>query len=132
MILSAHQPSFLPWPGYLHRIALCDTFIILDDVQFERNSFTNRNRLKTANGPVWLTVPLEMKGHTESKIHDMQISKARDWRDKQWKTIYFNYKKTPFFSQYEPYLKSIFEKEWNYLHELISEMLSFYSVNRIL
>ena len=52
--MSAHQPAYLPWLGYLDKIKRSDIFIFLDTVQFEKNSFTNRNKIKTKNGPIWL------------------------------------------------------------------------------
>ena len=55
MILSAHQPAYLPWLGYFEKIACADVFIFLDTVQFEKNSFINRNKIKTQQGPQWLT-----------------------------------------------------------------------------
>ena len=75
MIISAHQPAYLPWAGYLHRIAISDVFVILDNVQFEKNSFTNRNRIKSPSGSVWLTVPVSQKGHMSGTISDIKIAK---------------------------------------------------------
>jgi hypothetical protein len=81
MIVSIHQPAYLPWMGYLARIAASDIFIYLDTVQFEKNSFTNRNRVKTANGPIWLTVPVQQQGHigkpmTELLVDPRQVLRA--------------------------------------------------------
>ncbi len=78
MIVSIHQPAYLPWLGYLDRIARSDLFIFLDNVQFERNSFTNRNQIKTANGPVWLTVPVLVQGHLTKKLTQIMIDERRD------------------------------------------------------
>ena len=61
MIITAHQPAYLPWLGLIHKIAISDVYVFLDNVQFEKNSFTNRNKIKTANGPIWLTVPVFLK-----------------------------------------------------------------------
>ena len=63
MLISAHQPAFMPWLGYLHKIAVCEKFVILDDVQFEKNSFINRNYIMGHNGPILLTVPIKLKNH---------------------------------------------------------------------
>lgn len=73
LLLSAHQPAYLPWLGYLNKIARADVFVILDEVQFERGSYVNRNRILTANGPVWLTVPVTHKGHMGATIRDLLI-----------------------------------------------------------
>ena len=58
MIVAAHQPAFLPWLGYLDKLAKSDLFVVMDDLQFEQANFQNRNRLKLAAGPQWMTVPL--------------------------------------------------------------------------
>ena len=65
MILSAHQPSYLPWLGYLDKMAKADVFVVMDDLQYEKENFQNRNRVKLNNGAGWLTVPLErdLKAH---------------------------------------------------------------------
>ena len=93
MILTAHQPAYLPWLGYFHKIAISDTFVILDKVQFEKNSFTNRNKIKTSNGSTWLSIPMEMSEHTNKAIKEMSIHNKFNWRQKHWKSIYLNYKK---------------------------------------
>lgn len=93
MILSAHQPAYLPWLGYFHKIAISDVFVILDEVQFEKNSFINRNKIKTSNGSVWMSVPINIDGHMNKTIRDMEISNKFNWRKKHWKSIYLNYKK---------------------------------------
>ncbi|MGL6327783.1 WbqC family protein [Aeromonas rivipollensis] len=62
MIVSIHQPAYLPWLGYVDRIKKSDLFIFLDSVQLEKNSFTNRNLIKGANGSHWLTIPINKKG----------------------------------------------------------------------
>lgn len=97
MIVSAHQPAHLPWLGYLDKIARSDVFVYLDDVQFEKNSFTNRNRIKTPQGIAWLTVPLHAKGHLSGTIRDLRIDDSRPWRLKQLKTIEVAYRRAPAF-----------------------------------
>ena len=114
MKISAHQPAYLPWGGFIERISLSDVFIILDDVQFEKNSFTNRNQIKTSNGPTWLTVPVSLKGHTSSSIKDIEIANNKPWHKKHWKTIQQNYKKSPFFREHENFLKILTERIGHY------------------
>ena len=126
MIVSAHQPAYLPWLGYFHKMALSDVFVVLDDVQFEKNSFINRNRVKTHNGPIYLTVPVLLKGHTDCTIRDIEINRNEDWRSKHWKTIYFNYKKAPFFSKYSEYFEDLYKNDWVKLNDLLNHTLSFF------
>src|SRR5215470_5119272 len=98
MVLTIHQPAYLPWLGYFDRIAQSDAFIFLDNVQFERNSFTNRNRIKTANGPIWLTVPVRLNGHLDQTILATEIDERRDWRRKHLRAIEQNYRRAPCFA----------------------------------
>jgi hypothetical protein len=101
-ILSIHQPAYLPWLGYFHKLLLSDTFVFLDTVQFEKNSFINRNKVLTANGPVWLTVPVKSTGYITSKLIDLIIAEKKDWKKKHIKTLEFGYSKTAYFKEYFP------------------------------
>lgn len=95
MILSIHQPAYLPWLGYFDRIARSDKFVYLDNVQFERNSFINRNRIKTANGPIWLTIPVRLKEHFNKTIADIEIDARQNWKRKHLRSIEQNYRHAP-------------------------------------
>ncbi len=97
MIVAAHQPAYLPWLGYLDKIALADVFVYLDTVQFEKNSFINRNRIKTAQGVQWLTIPVKIGGHTSATMRDTQIANDEHWRDKHLKAIALNYRRARHF-----------------------------------
>jgi WbqC-like protein family len=99
MIVSIHQPAYLPWLGYFDRIAKSDVFIFLDTVQFERNSFINRNRIKTSTGPMWLTVPVLSQGHMSKKLAEIEIDERQDWRKKHLRSIEYNYRRAPFFAE---------------------------------
>lgn len=125
-ILSAHQPAYLPWLGFFHKIALSDDFVLLDSVQFEKNSFTNRNKIKTPNGAIWLTVPVLMTGHTQAAIHEIKINNSVNWRDKHWKSICLNYKKAPYFKDFSGFFEDMFQKEWDNLYGLIEHSFKFF------
>ncbi len=99
-IISIHQPAYLPWLGYFHKIIISDVFIFLDTVQFEKNSFTNRNKILTKNGPMWLTVPVGIKGHISKVLCDMQISDDERWKHKHIESIKLNYSKAPYFDNF--------------------------------
>jgi hypothetical protein len=74
MIVSANQPYFLPFPGFFHKAHLCDVLVILDSVQFPRKTTRiNRNRFKSSQGTLWLTVPVWEKGLGLQKINDVRI-----------------------------------------------------------
>ena len=102
MILTAHQPVYLPWLGLFHKISLADIFVYFDQVQYLPKDWMNRNEIKTATGPSWLTVPVLKKGHRERKTSEIEINNEIDWRKKHLKTIKNNYCKSPFFEKYLP------------------------------
>lgn len=125
MILSVHQPAYLPWPGYLARIAAADVFVMLDTVQFERGGFTNRNRIKTQHGEHWLTVPLHLKGHTEKPIYEINIDNTRQWRETHWKTIWHSYQKTDQ-QKLERLLPPLLDGKEKWLSPLCQRQLEFW------
>lgn len=126
MILSAHQPAYLPWLGYLDKIIGSDLFVYLDSVQFEKNSFTNRNRIKSPQGPIWLTVPVKMKGHLGRTLREIEIDNSQNWQKKHLNSIYLNYKKAPRFESIYPLIEPFFAKEYRSLSELCWEQLQFW------
>lgn len=73
MVLTAQQPVYLPWLGLFHKIAISDAYCYLDTVQYQIQDFNNRSRIKTANGPILLTVPVKAKGYLDKTIKDIEI-----------------------------------------------------------
>ncbi|HVZ53576.1 MAG TPA: WbqC family protein [Pseudolabrys sp.] len=126
MIVSIHQPAYLPWLGYFDRIARSDVFIVLDNVQFERNSFTNRNKIKTANGPAWLTVPVRLSGHFETTIADIEIDDTQDWRRKHLRSIEQSYSRAPDFAEKFGRLSALYEDRQHRLAPLCVTQLRFW------
>ena len=110
MILTAHQPVYLPWLGLFHKIATADLFCFFDIVQYQRKDYNNRNKIKTSNGELWLSVPVESKGHLNKNVSDILIIQD-NWAKKHLKSIELNYKKAPFFQDYFPELQSILINE---------------------
>lgn len=106
MIVSIHQPAYLPWLGYLDKIAKSDIHVFLDNVQMEKGSFTNRNQIKTPHGPLWLTIPIIGKGHTHSTILETNIANKQNWGEKHLKSIRQNYSKSSLFRTRFPRLEA--------------------------
>lgn len=124
MIVSIHQPGYLPWHGLFHRLALSDLHVFLDTVQFEKHGFNNRVKIKTVQGCQWLTVPVLVKGRfLRNPITEVMINSLEPWARKHWKTILLNYRKAPFFDQYAPILQEFYAKEWVRLAELNTAMI---------
>lgn len=125
MILTAHQPVYLPWLGLFHKIALSDLFCFFDIVQYQRRDFNNRNQIVGSGGPQWLTVPVFSKGRLDSKITDIKIQN-RDWAAKHIRSLELNYKKTPFFGEYFPELVNIISTEFDFLVDLNFALLVYF------
>jgi len=123
MILSAHQPAYLPWLGYFHKLYLADKFVILDDVQFEKNSFINRNKIRNKVEAFYLTIPLKMKNHLQTRISDMEVDSAQKWQAKHWKSIQLGYSKAPYYSQVCELLEPFYNESFGSIVELTSKML---------
>lgn len=105
MRVSIHQPAYLPWMGYFDKIARSDVFVFLDTVQFEKNSFCNRNRINSSNGPQWLTVPVRGKGHMSGSLFDLAIATEQPWTRKHIASLQNNYRKAPSFDRFMPLIE---------------------------
>jgi hypothetical protein len=116
MICSVHQPQYLPWLGYFDKIDQADVFVLLDTVQFKKNEWQNRNRIKTAQGIQWITVPVLY--HFPQLIQDVEINNNEKWQHKQRQTILSNYRKAPFWSLLEPFFDEMFSAQWDTIAKL--------------
>ena len=126
MILSAHQPAYLPWLGYFDKISKADVFVFLDTVQYEKNSFINRNKIKTPQGPQWLTIPVKSKGHITATLRETLVDDSKPWRSKHLKSIEMNYRKAPYFNEFFPKLEGIQMLPASNLAELCWQQLQFW------
>ncbi|MCY8467143.1 WbqC family protein [Bacillus atrophaeus] len=125
-VVSGHQSSYIPWYGFFEKIHKSDLFAIHDTAQFEKKGFLNRNRIKTPQGPRWLTVPLQMKNYKEIELRHMKIDQTQDWQRKHWMAIQMNYAKAPYFEQYRAFFEDIYQRDWEYLHELNMYIIQFF------
>lgn len=110
-IFSCHQPNFLPWIGYFHKILNSDTFILLDEVQYTKNSIANRNKIKSISGEQFITIPVSKKVNGSSFFSYLETEIAQEnWHIKVTKTIEQNYKKSPFYNEYKEVIFEILKK----------------------
>ncbi len=106
------QPSYIPWRGYFHQVQKADVFVFYDCVQYDADGWRNRNQIKTANGPVWLTIPVHAKGNTSNGtvIKDVSMDSLKPWRTKHWRTLEQSYAKAPHFKRYADLLRGFYER----------------------
>lgn len=119
------QPSYLPWRGYFHQIWKADVFVFYDDVQYDKHGWRNRNRIKTANGVQWLTVPVYSRGCVVERtpIKAIEIAWERDWAAKHWATLRQAYgKRAPHFDRYAPLLEPVYAARPRLLADLTIEL----------
>ena len=116
MIVSVHQPQYLPWLGYFDKIRRADFFVLLDNVQFKKNEWQNRNRIKTAQGWQWLTVPVKYK--FPQLINEVIINNTVKWQHKQRQAILSNYKKAPCYHYLDAFFDEIFSRSWRSIAQL--------------
>ncbi len=117
------QPSYIPWRGYFHQIEKADLFVFYDDVQYDRRGWRNRNKIKTAQGPKWLSIPVYARGVQQSKtaINEIQIVNDDDWNETHWKSIELAYHKAPFFNDYAFLINEFYQRKPTYLADFTIE-----------
>ncbi len=116
MIVSVHQPQYLPWLGYFDKIDKADVFVLLDNVQYKKNEVQNRNKIKTAAGGQWLTVPVLYR--FPQLINEVEINNKERWQRKQQQALISNYKKAPYWNVLEPFFTELFQSQWQTISQL--------------
>lgn len=120
--IASLQSFFLPWAGVFNQVYEVDKFFIADNLQFEKKSWINRNRIKNINGVfLWLTVPLKKHSHL-AKINEILIDNTQNWKIDHLKKIYMNYKHAPYFDLIYQGLKEIYDKHFDFLVEFNNEL----------
>lgn len=126
MIVAGHQPNYLPYPGFFHKMMRVDIFVIADNVQFVKRGpfgWIHRNQIRTRDGTQWLTVPVLTKGKFDQKICDASIDNKKSWRREHWRAIEINYSKAPYFKIYADSISSVYQREWEMLSLLSTEFI---------
>ncbi len=119
-MIGIHQSQFLPWLPYFYKMFQSDVFVILDDVQFQKNGVQNRNLIKTPPGQLWLTVPV--KHSFGAPINKLEIV-SQDGMEKLLKTLEMNYRKSKYFERVLSSLEPVFRGDHKYLHSLNKSLL---------
>lgn len=108
MRIAIIQSCYIPWKGFFDLIGRCDEYVIFDTAQYVRRHWHNRNRIKTANGVEWLTIPVISKGRFDQPIDEVEIEKP--WADKHWRSIELAYRRAPFFAELSPTVRHWYER----------------------
>lgn len=123
-IISIRQPGYLPFIGFFKKIQSCDIFVELDDVAYTRSDFDNRNRIRTYDGSMFLTVPVLNKFN--QKLNEVKIANNENWNKKHVNSIKNNYQKAPYFDKYFDSIEKIIMKKWEKLLDLNISLIEYF------
>ena len=123
MIIAIHQPEYLPWLGFFKKMMNVELFVFLDDVQFRKKGWQNRNRIRINDGTTLLSIPVHT--HSYPKINEVTIDNEKNWSIRHKKSILYNYARAPYFDEIKDFIESIFEKKFQYLVDLNTEIIKF-------
>ena len=122
MKVAIHQPNYLPYLGFFHKLSLADTFVIMDDTQYDKK-FTNRNKIKVPGNWIWLTVPINKK-HKFVANKIVEINNEENWQSDHFKKINHSYSNSEFFKKnYKTFFEKIYSKKWDHLFTLNYELI---------
>jgi len=133
LIISVHQPHFFPWLGYFNKVVNSDIFIWLNNVQYRKNYFQNRTKIKNTNEiPLWLTIPVHT--HLQTKINEVTIA-DNNWSNRIQKIVESCYHKTPFFYEIWPSIVCSFTENSDKLdrinYEIFCSILDLLELEKI-
>jgi hypothetical protein len=124
VLVGIHQLHYVPWLRYFEKIARSDVFIVLDNIQFNKNGWQNRNKIKSPTGVLTLTAPVF--DTFAQNLDEVRIRRDLPWRRKHWQSIRQSYAKAPFFSHYAGFLENTWSQDWRMLNDLNRHMLPFF------
>lgn len=127
-VITIHQPEHIPWLGFFNKISKADVCVLLDNVQFRKNYFQNRNRIRTVQGSSWVTVPSNYSSGT--LIKDVTIANDSRWKKKWWDTILMAYSKSRYAETYLDRFRMEIDKDWTNLSSLNISLINI--INKFL
>lgn len=125
MRITLHQPNYLPWIGFFHKLSLCDGIVLLDHVQYEKNGPGNRNEIKGPNGAVRLTVPVRGKGRFGQTVAEVEIDQTSGWSARHWKSLSQAYARSDHFAEHAPFFEALYARSWVKLALLNEEIIQY-------
>lgn len=126
MRVAIHQPNFCPWLGFFEKVRQADQLVLLDDVQFIKRGFIQRNAIKTPQGRQWLGVPVITKGRYLQQIREVEINHENRWQEKAVQTLQHAYAGAPAFSTHFEALQQILQAEFDLLINLNCRLLDLF------
>ena len=123
--VAIHQPNYLPWIGFFQKIAAADIFVILDVAKFTKNGIIHRNKIRTKEGWIWLTIPIENK-YKGVAIKDVYLPEDRKWWGKHWRLIMGNYGRAKYFAEYKEFFEKIYSEKKHIKLQELNEAIIFY------
>ena len=117
------QPTYLPWLGYFDLIDQSTIFVFLENVQFEKRSWQQRNQIRTPKGLEWLTIPVNVKGRYNQLVREVEIVQSSAFPHDHIRAIEFYYRRAPYFNNYFPKLKEILTEEVTLLCKLTIRLI---------
>ena len=122
MIVTIHQPNFLPYSGFFHKLSLADTFVLLDNTQFQFD-YTNRNKILKSDGN-WTRISIPIKKHQKFlPIKDIEIDNDKNWKIQNLNLLLSCYENRKYFYLYKNFFEELFSSEWKYLYEINLEII---------
>lgn len=121
--VAMHQSQYLPWPPYFRKMAQADVFILMDSVQYQKNGVQNRNKIHSANGPLWLTIPIG--GSLDENICTKRPVNEQ-WRKKHIQSIRSSYAKTQFFSVHFDAIADLIQRSGPDLHSINMALILYF------
>jgi len=126
MILSANQPYFSPFPGFFYKAHLSDIFVILDTVQFPQGTtWVTRNRFKSHQGTLWMTVPVWKKGLGLQRINRVKICHEGRWAKKHVESLKSAYRKAPYFEDHLEFVERMFSSNMEKIADLNLQIIRY-------
>ena len=124
-LLVAHQPEFIPWLGNLSKATMGDVYYLLDTVQFVKDVFQNRNKIRIKNKPGWQWLTIPILGNTTQMWNEVRIDNSQNWKRKHLNALTMSYSKTPYFNEIYPELEMLYNTECDKLIDFVKLFIKY-------
>jgi len=122
-IVAIHQPGYLPWLGFFKKMMNSDVFVFLDDAQFEKKDWDNRNFIRTNSGSTLLTVPV--LAHRDTTLNQTKIDNTKNWAIKHKRSILLNYSKAPYFDDHKYFIEALYDQKFDLLVDINTKIIQY-------